>query len=129
MFSVLPAQLMWALHHGAHAVLEFSGAPWGARDPESFYLSRYSLLAQPSSSATWRQAAGMVQDNQAAVAALLAAKDIEDLEAAIQQASFLDAIPGEDRQKLRGATGGPAGRRRVAFAFCRRSSGRQAQGS
>ena len=47
----------------------------------------------------------MAVDNQAAVAALVGAKDIEALEAAIAAASFLDSVPGDDRQKLRGARG------------------------
>lgn len=42
-------------------------------------------------------------DVQAAVAALQAAGDDTDaLSASIAKASFLDEIPGEDRQKLRG---------------------------
>lgn len=41
-------------------------------------------------------------DAQGAVAALQAAKTVEDLEAAIASASFLDNTPGDDRQKLRG---------------------------
>ena len=45
----------------------------------------------------------MTVDASTAVAALVAAKDIEALEAAIEQSSFLDNTPGEDRQKLRGA--------------------------
>lgn len=40
---------------------------------------------------------------QAAVAALKNAGDVEGLASAIDHAAFLDAIPGEDRQKLRGA--------------------------
>lgn len=44
----------------------------------------------------------MTMDPQSAVAALEAAKDIEALVAAIEQASFLDATPGDNRQKLRG---------------------------
>lgn len=44
----------------------------------------------------------MTVDTATAVAALVAAKDVEALEAAISQASFLDSIPGDDRQKLRG---------------------------
>jgi len=44
----------------------------------------------------------MTADANAAVAALVAAKDIPALEAAISQASFLDSVPGDDRQKLRG---------------------------
>lgn len=46
----------------------------------------------------------MTVDTATAVAALLAAKDVPGLEQAITDASFLDAIPGEDRQKLRGAS-------------------------
>ena len=59
-----------------------------------------------------RRTEAMAVDNQAAVAALVGAKDIEALEAAIAAASFLDSIPGDDRQKLRGARGGgaPSGR-------------------
>lgn len=45
----------------------------------------------------------MTVDAKSAVAALLSAKDIEALTAAVEAASFLDATPGEDRQKLRGA--------------------------
>jgi hypothetical protein len=44
----------------------------------------------------------MTADPTAAVAALAAAKDAASLEAAIQSAGFLDAKPGDDRQKLRG---------------------------
>lgn len=44
----------------------------------------------------------MTADAKTAVAALLAAKDLPALEAAINGASFLDNIPGDDRQKLRG---------------------------
>lgn len=44
----------------------------------------------------------MTADAQKAVGALAAAKDIPALEAAITAASFLDNIPGDDRQKLRG---------------------------
>ena len=44
----------------------------------------------------------MTADAKTAVAALAAAKDISALEAAISQASFLDTVPGDDRQKLRG---------------------------
>ena len=41
-----------------------------------------------------------------AIAAFAAAgNDIDALEKAIEEASFLDATPGEDRQKLRGAHG------------------------
>lgn len=47
----------------------------------------------------------MTVDPSSAVAALLAAKDIEALEAAIGSASFLDNTPGDDRQKLRGECG------------------------
>lgn len=46
----------------------------------------------------------MTVDTATAVAALVAAKNIEALEAAISQGSFLDATPGDDRQKLRGKT-------------------------
>ncbi len=47
------------------------------------------------------------QDTDAAVSALHAAgDDIEALVEAIEQASFLDDIPGEDRQKLRGECSG-----------------------
>lgn len=46
----------------------------------------------------------MTVDTATVVAALVAAKNIDALEAAISQGSFLDAIPGDDRQKLRGAT-------------------------
>ncbi|KAL4446839.1 hypothetical protein ABPG77_008083 [Micractinium sp. CCAP 211/92] len=45
----------------------------------------------------------MTVDTATAVAALVAAKNIEALEAAISQGSFLDATPGDDRQKLRAA--------------------------
>lgn len=45
----------------------------------------------------------MTTDGKAAVASLAAAKDIPSLEAAIQAAGFLDNVPGDDRQKLRGA--------------------------
>lgn len=45
----------------------------------------------------------MTVDATSAVAALLAAKDIEALQAAIAAATFLDDKPGDDRQKLRGA--------------------------
>lgn len=42
-------------------------------------------------------------DQKSAVEALVAAgNNVEALISAIEQASFLDAIPGEDRQKLRG---------------------------
>jgi hypothetical protein len=44
----------------------------------------------------------MTADVQSAVSALVAAKDVAALEAAINGASFLDSIPGDDRQKLRG---------------------------
>ncbi len=44
----------------------------------------------------------MTADANAAVAALVAAKDIASLEAAISTASFLDSVPGDNRQKLRG---------------------------
>jgi hypothetical protein len=44
----------------------------------------------------------MTADTQSAVAALVAAKDISSLEQAIAAASFLDTVPGDDRQKLRG---------------------------
>jgi hypothetical protein len=44
----------------------------------------------------------MTTDAKTAVGALVAAKDIAALEAAIAAASFLDNIPGDDRQKLRG---------------------------
>lgn len=44
----------------------------------------------------------MTADAKAAVAALSAANDVDSLEAAIAEASFLDSVPGEDRQKLRG---------------------------
>ncbi len=44
----------------------------------------------------------MTTDKVSAVAALAAAKDKAALESAIAAASFLDAIPGDDRQKLRG---------------------------
>jgi hypothetical protein len=44
----------------------------------------------------------MTADTQSAVAALVAAKDISSLEHAIAAASFLDGVPGDDRQKLRG---------------------------
>lgn len=56
----------------------------------------------------------MTMDAQAAVAALVAAKDIEALETAIAQSGFLDNTPGEDRQKLRGE--GWAGRKREGRA-------------
>ncbi|GAB4818224.1 hypothetical protein N2152v2_005270 [Parachlorella kessleri] len=45
----------------------------------------------------------MAPDAKSAVAALVAAKDIEALEAAITEGAFLDATPGDDRQKLRAA--------------------------
>jgi hypothetical protein len=54
----------------------------------------------------------MAVDEQAAVAALLAAKDQDSLVEAIEQASFLDSKPGESRQKLRGARG------KTASPFC-----------
>jgi hypothetical protein len=44
----------------------------------------------------------MTADFKGAVAALAAAKDVFSLEAAISAAVFLDAHPGDDRQKLRG---------------------------
>lgn len=44
----------------------------------------------------------MTLDAASAVAALVAAKEIEALEDAIAKASYLDNTPGEDRQKLRG---------------------------
>jgi hypothetical protein len=44
----------------------------------------------------------MSGDPKSAVAALVAAKDVQSLEIAIGQAAFLDATPGDDRQKLRG---------------------------
>jgi hypothetical protein len=44
----------------------------------------------------------MAPDAKSAVAALVAAKDIESLEYAIKEAAFLDNTPGDDRQKLRG---------------------------
>lgn len=44
----------------------------------------------------------MTIDPAAAVAAIAAANDVESLEKAIEAASFLDATPGDDRQKLRG---------------------------
>lgn len=47
----------------------------------------------------------MAVDEETAVAGLVGAKDIEALEAAIGQASFLDSKPGESRQKLRGGQG------------------------
>lgn len=47
----------------------------------------------------------MTVDSKALVAALVAAKDIEALEAAIAAASILDNTPGDDRQKLRGKKG------------------------
>ncbi|KAG7674429.1 hypothetical protein Ndes2437B_g00694 [Nannochloris sp. 'desiccata'] len=45
----------------------------------------------------------MTTDTVSAVAALAAAKDRAALESAISAAAFLDAIPGDDRQKLRAA--------------------------
>eukprot|EP00887_Chlorella_sp_A99_P003642 scaffold7.g3642.t1 len=45
----------------------------------------------------------MTVDAKALVASLAAAKDVEALEAAIAEASPLDATPGDDRQKLRAA--------------------------
>lgn len=48
----------------------------------------------------------MTVDTATVVAALQAAKDVPGLEKAITDASFLDAIPGEDRQKLRGPAWG-----------------------
>ena len=47
----------------------------------------------------------MTTDTKSAVAALVAAKDRTALESAIAAAAFLDAIPGDDRQKLRGMVG------------------------
>jgi len=44
----------------------------------------------------------MTADTVSAVAALAAAKDRDALESAISAAAFLDTIPGDDRQKLRG---------------------------
>jgi len=45
----------------------------------------------------------MIQDTAAAVAGLHAAgDDTEALSEAIEKAAFLDVIPGDDRQKLRG---------------------------
>ena len=46
----------------------------------------------------------------AAFAAAFAAagNDIDALEKAIEEAAYLDATPGEDRQKLRGAPAPPA---------------------
>ena len=47
-----------------------------------------------------------MEDPQSAVAAIVAASnDTEALAAAIKEACFLEAIPGEDRQKLRGVLG------------------------
>lgn len=63
----------------------------------------------------------MTLDAASAVAALVAAKEIEALEDAIAKASFLDNTPGEDRQKLRGeAREGPTGRFSLG---CRRGLG------
>jgi acyl-CoA-binding protein len=45
----------------------------------------------------------MTVDAKTAVESLQAAKDVASLKNAIQQALFLDAIPGDDRQKLRAA--------------------------
>lgn len=42
-------------------------------------------------------------DPATAVASLQSAKDVSSLTSAIEQALFLDAIPGDDRQKLRAA--------------------------
>lgn len=47
----------------------------------------------------------MTVDAKAAVAALLSAKDIEALKVAVDAAAFLDGVPGDDRQKLRGERG------------------------
>lgn len=44
----------------------------------------------------------MAVDEETAVKALVGAKDIEGLGEAIAAAGFLDAKPGESRQKLRG---------------------------
>jgi len=46
----------------------------------------------------------MTADTATVVASLQAANDIESLKSAIQNAIFLDATPGEDRQKLRGTS-------------------------
>jgi hypothetical protein len=48
----------------------------------------------------------MTVDEERAVAALASAKEVDILEAAIADASFLDSTPGENRQKLRGASRG-----------------------
>jgi len=45
----------------------------------------------------------MSVDAKTAVDSLAAAKDVAALKAAIAQALFLDAVPGDDRQKLRAA--------------------------
>lgn len=46
----------------------------------------------------------MTADTATVVASLQAANDIDSLKSAIQNALFLDATPGEDRQKLRGTS-------------------------
>ena len=62
----------------------------------------------------------MTVSAQEAVTALAAAKSVEDLTAAIERSSFLDATPGDDRQKLRGALGEakPCESRLATFVFC-----------
>lgn len=50
----------------------------------------------------------MTIDVGTALAAIAAANDVDTLEKALQDASFIDATPGDDRQKYRGALGVPA---------------------
>ena len=47
-------------------------------------------------------ASKMTLDTPTALAAVAAAMDIESLEKALEEASFLEKIPGDDRQKWRG---------------------------
>lgn len=44
----------------------------------------------------------MTLDTATALAAVAAAVDIESLEKALEEASFLEKVPGDDRQKWRG---------------------------
>lgn len=54
--------------------------------------------------------AGMTTDNAATVAALqTAGDDIQALADALIKAAYLDGVPGEDRQKLRGECKAAAG--------------------
>lgn len=62
-------------------------------------LSRYIYYSNIDSSINMSTSV----DPATAVASLQSAKDITALTSAIEQALFLDAIPGEDRQKLRAA--------------------------